>query len=93
VPWCPSCDRYLNPSTVRTDGTCANCGRPVDPGRAHAPAVSDSPGVHGVDDVDIDDVDDPGPMPWHLKLLGGAVVMYLGYRAWQGIEWLVHQLS
>jgi hypothetical protein len=37
--------------------------------------------------------DEPlGPIPWHLKLLAGALALYLGYRAFQGIEWLVHQL-
>jgi hypothetical protein len=30
------------------------------------------------------------PFPWHLKLLAAAVVLYLGYRAWQGVEWLIH---
>ena len=31
-------------------------------------------------------------MPWHLKLLVGALALYLGWRAFQGIEWLVHHL-
>ena len=30
------------------------------------------------------------PVPWHFKLLLGATVIYLGYRAYQGIAWLVH---
>jgi len=30
--------------------------------------------------------------PWHFKLLLVATVIYLGYRAVQGIEWLVHNL-
>lgn len=29
-------------------------------------------------------------IPWHFKLLAVATVIYLGYRAFQGIEWLVH---
>ena len=29
------------------------------------------------------------PLPWHFKLLLGAVALYLGYRALQGVEWLV----
>ena len=36
-----------------------------------------------------DDDEDLPPIPWHLKLLAGAVAVYLGYRALQGIEWLV----
>jgi uncharacterized paraquat-inducible protein A len=35
--------------------------------------------------------DESAPMPWHLKLLAGAVVLYLGFRAWQGVEWLLHR--
>jgi hypothetical protein len=31
-----------------------------------------------------------GPIPFHLKALGGALVIYLGYRFVQGIEWVVH---
>jgi hypothetical protein len=75
VPWCDACDRFLSPSTVVADGTCPNCGRPVDPGAAH-----------GTEDEEL------GPIPWHLKLLAGALALYLGWRAWQGIEWLAHNL-
>ena len=37
------------------------------------------------------DVDDSAhaPIPWHLKLLVVALVIYLGFRAWQGIELLL----
>jgi len=73
VPWCDTCDRFLSPSTVRAEGTCPTCGRVVDPGRAHAATDDDA----------------PGPVPWHLKLLAGALAVYLGYRALQGIEWLL----
>ena len=33
----------------------------------------------------------PG-VPWHFKLLVVAVALYLGYRAWQGIDWLIVRL-
>jgi hypothetical protein len=78
VPWCDACDRFLSPSTVVADGTCPGCGGSVEPGSAH--------GAHSSDD------DDLGPIPWHLKLLAGALALYLGYRAYQGIEWVAHQL-
>ncbi len=29
------------------------------------------------------------PVPWHLKLLGVAIVIYLAYRVFQGVGWLV----
>jgi leucyl-tRNA synthetase len=31
-------------------------------------------------------------IPWHFRLLAFATVVYLGYRAYQGIAWLVHHL-
>ena len=38
MPWCATCDRFLSPSTVRTDGSCPTCGGAVDPegGRGRA---------------------------------------------------------
>ena len=30
--------------------------------------------------------------PWHFKLLVAAVVLYLVWRAWQGLAWLVERL-
>lgn len=29
-------------------------------------------------------------VPWHFKVMIVATVIYLGYRAYQGIGWLVH---
>jgi hypothetical protein len=28
--------------------------------------------------------------PWHFKVMLGATVIYLGYRSYQGITWLIH---
>jgi len=30
--------------------------------------------------------------PWHFKLLILALVVYLSYRAWQGIVWVMGRL-
>jgi hypothetical protein len=84
VPWCSECDRFLSPASVRTDGSCPRCGRAVDPGQAKAPATVADP----ADPVDSEPLE---PVPWHFKLLLGAVALYLGYRAFQGIEWLLGQ--
>ena len=35
MPWCATCDRFLSPSTVRTDGSCPTCGNAVDAGAAN----------------------------------------------------------
>jgi predicted RNA-binding Zn-ribbon protein involved in translation (DUF1610 family) len=29
VPHCETCDRFYNPNTLKTDGTCPVCGRQV----------------------------------------------------------------
>jgi hypothetical protein len=34
----------------------------------------------------------PPKAPWHFKLLIVAVVLYLGWRAVQGVAWVVHKL-
>jgi hypothetical protein len=83
VPWCDACDRFLSPSTVKVDGTCPSCGRVVDAGHAHGPSP----------DADADEKDlaeeELAKVPWHLWLLAAALAVYLGYRALQGIEWLL----
>ncbi|MCU1461571.1 MAG: hypothetical protein JWO37_1646 [Acidimicrobiales bacterium] len=30
--------------------------------------------------------------PWHFKLLLAALILYLGYRLYQGIAWLAHHV-
>jgi hypothetical protein len=30
-----------------------------------------------------------GRAPWHFKLLVVALVAYLGFRAFQGVEWVI----
>jgi len=34
----------------------------------------------------------PRRAPWHFKLLVVATVVYLGFRAWQGLDWVVAHL-
>jgi len=29
-------------------------------------------------------------IPWHLKLMIAATCVYLGWRTYQGVAWLVH---
>jgi len=77
VPWCVHCNRFLTPSTVRPDATCPVCGEVVERGLI--------PGMTRP-------ADEPAPaVPWHLKLMGIALAIYLGYRALQGIEWILHR--
>jgi len=95
MPWCADCDRFLSPSTVSADGTCPSCGRPVDPGRAHAPTTSLSaspsaslPASPSAPATDAVEEEATSPLPWHLWLLLAALAIYLGYRAFQGLAWV-----
>lgn len=86
VPWCPTCDRFLSPPTVKEDGTCPTCGAPVDPGKVTPMAATG--------DLDAASTGSTArrQIPWHLKALLGVFALYLGYRAFQGLEWLAKQL-
>ena len=82
VPWCTTCDRYFTPPALQRDGTCPVCGRGVERPAATAPATHTT--------VTKDDT--LPPVPWHFKLMLGAVALYLGYRFFQMGEWLVQRL-
>lgn len=59
--------------------------------------VADSDQAEQDEDYDEEDEDAPEPgedaprrLPWHFKFLAVATVIYLGYRLFQGITWLIH---
>lgn len=87
MPWCTECDRFLSPPSVAADGTCPTCGRTVDPGRARVATDHSTPPPAVADDEELP------PIPWHLKALAAAVALYLGFRAWQGVEWVAQRLG
>ena len=75
MPWCVSCNKFLTPSTVRPDATCPKCGQIVERGLI--------PGMTRP-------ADEPAPaVPWHLKLLLLALVVYLSFRAFQIVDWVI----
>jgi hypothetical protein len=73
MPWCDSCSKFWNPTSMAEGGACPTCGRVI----AETPetTASDEPAV-----------------PWHFKLLLVALVIYLGFRAYQGVIWVVHHV-
>ena len=77
MPWCEDCARFWNPSSMGEGGSCPTCGRTI------AGAPSDAAEVK---------TDDGPAAPWHFKLLMVALVIYLGYRAFQGVEWVIHHV-
>jgi hypothetical protein len=91
VPWCSTCERFLSPPSVTPEGHCPSCGRPVEPGGAHPPADVPERARRAADEPSGEE--DVGPIPLHIKVLGVALVVYLGYRFFQGIEWIVQRFT
>jgi len=60
---------------------CETCGRLV--GDEEVTEEGTCPSCH-------EPLEEHRHVPWHFRLLLGATVIYLGYRAYQGIAWLVH---
>ncbi|MEM9565079.1 MAG: hypothetical protein AAGA93_20820 [Actinomycetota bacterium] len=42
MPWCDSCDVYLAPNTVDSDGTCPTCHHEVDAADLQVPAPEEA---------------------------------------------------
>ena len=83
MAWCPSCDRYLTPSTLTSEGACPGCGDEVQ----HPDKLSVSPGSSLGPDVPAGAAEER--IPWHFWLLLGAAAVYLGWRAVQGVALLL----
>jgi predicted RNA-binding Zn-ribbon protein involved in translation (DUF1610 family) len=72
MPWCETCSRFLNPNSLRADGSCPTCGR----------AVGDPAVVRTVAETEREKA------PWHFKLLVLVTVIYLAWRAVEMIGWI-----
>jgi hypothetical protein len=83
MPWCDDCSKFWNPSSVAADGTCPTCGRPL-------PAAA-SVDPHKVNVREL--AGEQGRAPWHFKLLVAAIVLYLGWRAVEGVGWLLDRFG
>lgn len=74
MPWCEPCHRFFTPTSLRADGTCPACGELV----AQTGSSGGPPALT------------TARAPWHFKALVLALVLYLGFRAWQGLSWAAH---
>lgn len=105
MPWCDDCDRYLNPNSVRDDGSCPTCGSPIarprrlERARRGRGSSADAlaarahhDGETGTDAASTDAEEQHPSTPWHFKVLLVALVIYLGWRLVQGIVWVAHAL-
>jgi len=79
MPWCEECSRFLTPNSMGKGGECPSCGR--------VPAGAQGAGTPPDGEV----VDEPN-VPWHFKLLVLATIVYLAYRAVQGVVWLAGRI-
>ena len=55
--------------------------------------AGDRDGDDGRDDADYEEDGDEAPRrraPWHFKIILVGTVLYLAYRLYQGIGWLIH---
>lgn len=85
MPWCDACARWLSPASLDQGGRCPSCGRP-----AHTARSSSDPGLEPAGAGW--DKEEPR-LPWHFWLLVGSAAIYLGWRAIQGIAWLVERVG
>jgi hypothetical protein len=78
VPWCEDCGKFYTPSTLTPEGDCPaghHVAGPADPiAQSTAPPREEDQGSR---------------VPWHFWLLLAAVVIYLGWRLVQGIQWVL----
>ena len=72
MPWCESCDRYLTPTSLESDGTCPSCDSGV--------VLAEQPERVG-DTV-------PRKLPWHFKLMVALAGVYLAWRVVDLVLWL-----
>jgi hypothetical protein len=83
MPWCDECSKFWNPSSVAADGTCPTCGCALPAAAAVDPRKVNVRELAG----------EQGRAPWHFKLLVAAIVLYLGWRAVEGVGWLIERFG
>ena len=98
MPFCETCARHWTPPSLRADGTCPTCGAQVgssDPaattgaGTGTEARSAAAPSAPLSEAAPSSGCEVRNKVPWHFTLLLIALVLYLGFRAYQGIAWLV----
>jgi hypothetical protein len=84
MPWCDSCAKYWAPNAMKTDGSCPDCNRVLaTKGAMRMEARSLGVAAPGEQEGEAPKA------PWHFKLMLGALGIYLVWRLYQGILWLL----
>ncbi len=65
---------------MQADGTCPFCKQIVDYTRNAKVVAARERG---------EEIEAEVAVPWHLKLLLASSAVYLGWRAVQGVEWII----
>ncbi len=78
MPWCEDCSKFYTPSTLTPSGDCPSGHHVADPESAITQSTAEPR-----------DDEHNSKVPWHFWLLLAAVVLYLGWRLIQGIQWLL----
>lgn len=77
MPWCEECSKYFAPSAMMPDGSCPKCLKPIADvninGGLTAKTINIKKLAQNSPDEDIS-------VPWHFKLLVGALIGYLSWR-------------
>jgi hypothetical protein len=101
MPWCHQCGRLVEedelpggppdpavgvPDVLPTDADATDADAPDTAARDRCPACGTV--LEGEDDAGGGEAHVKAP--WHFKVLVVGTVVYLGYRLYQGIGWLIH---
>lgn len=88
MPWCETCAKFWNPSSMTPEGNCPTCGRSLaaaakperEPGASAdgPPVVGEPTRLTGADLRELAGED--AKAPWHFKLMVLALALYLGWR-------------
>ena len=76
MPWCEPCSKYFAPSAMGDDGSCPRCFAIADMPTAHGAITAKNLDLKKLAAHDEEDI----PLPWHFKLLVGALLLYLSWR-------------
>ncbi len=80
MPWCESCERFYAPPTLSAGGDCPAGHHVVDP---------DGPSTLTQSTATPREEEPEPKVPWHFWVLLVSAVVYLGWRAVEGIIWVV----
>ena len=83
MPWCEACAKYMAPSAMNADGSCPQCGREMQIATIHGRVTAKNLDLKKLARSGTSENDEDIRVPWHFKLLVGALVIYLSWRVVQ----------